>query len=466
MYVFSPRVKPPPHNLTSAIDICQPCLRSPLGLQGDRPMLKKIACSLFIVLLGISLLRKPVFAQPTQAGYTRMILTFRKNATPEEKRKILSSIKCAIPVEDLPGFNIAIIEVPKARTLAIMEESKNSPSLRAAEKDFRINWIKDVDESPSLSASFEQAQGFAQNARFHWPWGQHQPSTPGIHWNLRRLKAPQAWVKTQGNGVRVAIIDTGVDCAHPDLNCNLSDGANMTNAATPPMDDNGHGTHVAGIIAGQGKDGGVFGVAPRVTLIPVKVLSADGSGNLSDVVSGIYWAMTHGAQVINMSLGAPTAATALEQAVHKAYQAGVVIVAAAGNDGENASRSGETSTVDYPGAYPWVIAVAASDRKDHIAPFSSFGPAVDITAPGDNILSTVPNGYEKMSGTSMASPHIAGVAALAIASGISGPESVKGALNSSSSLLCPKVIFRGPECAPATDEGNGIPDASKIVALR
>ncbi len=395
-----------------------------------------------------------------------MILTFRKNATPEEKRKILSSIKGAIPVEDLPGFNIAIIEVPKARTLAIMEESKNSPSLRAAEKDFRINWIKDVDESPSLSASFEQAQGFAQNARFHWPWGQHQPSTPGIHWNLRRLKAPQAWVKTQGNGVRVAIIDTGVDCAHPDLNCNLSDGANMTNAATPPMDDNGHGTHVAGIIAGQGKDGGVFGVAPRVTLIPVKVLSADGSGNLSDVVSGIYWAMTHGAQVINMSLGAPTAATALEQAVHKAYQAGVVIVAAAGNDGENASRSGETSTVDYPGAYPWVIAVAASDRKDHIAPFSSFGPAVDITAPGDNILSTVPNGYEKMSGTSMASPHIAGVAALAIASGISGPESVKGALNSSSSLLCPKVIFRGPECAPATDEGNGIPDASKIVALR
>ncbi len=430
-------------------------------------MLKKIASySLLVGLLGVLLPIEPVLAQSTQAGYTRMILTFRKNATPEEKQKIVSSIKGAIPVQDLPGFNIAIIEVPKAQTLSIMEESKNSASLRAAEKDFRINWIKDVDENPSLSSAFQEAQGLTQDARFHWPWGKHQPSTPGIHWNLRRIKAPQAWVKTQGNGVRVAIIDTGVDCAHPDLNCNLSDGANMTNAKTPPMDDNGHGTHVAGIIAGQGKDGGVFGVAPRVTLIPVKVLSADGSGNLSDVVSGIYWAMTHGAKVINMSLGAPTSATALEQAVHKAYQAGVVIVAAAGNDGENASRDGGASTVDYPGAYPWVIAVAASDRKDHIAPFSSFGPAVDITAPGDNILSTVPSGYEKMSGTSMASPHIAGVAALAIASGISGPQSLKEALNSSSSLLCPKVIFRGRQCAPATDEGHGIPNAAKIVALK
>ena len=239
----------------------------------------------------------------------------------------------------------------------------------------------------------------------------------------------------------------------------------MTNSSTPPIDDNGHGTHVAGIIAGQGKDGGVFGVAPQVTIIPVKVLNADGSGNLSDVVSGIYWAMTHGARVINMSLGAPTSAAALEQAVHKAYQAGVVIVAASGNDGENASRSGGASTVDYPGAYPWVIAVAASDRSDHIAPFSSFGPAVDITAPGDGILSTVPNGYEKMSGTSMASPHIAGVAALAVASGASGPESVKAALNTSASLLCPKSVFRGWQCAPSTDEGHGIPDASKIVGL-
>ena len=429
-------------------------------------MLKKTVYSLLAILLGISLQSKSGFAQSTPSGYTRIILTFRKNATPEEKQKIVSSIKGAIPVQDLPGFNIAIIEVPKARTLSIMAESKNSPALRAAEKDFRINWIKDVDENPSLSASFQQARELTQNARFHWPWGQHQPSTPGIHWNLRRLKAPQAWVKTQGNGVRVAIIDTGVDCAHPDLKCNLSDGANMTNPSVPPMDDNGHGTHVAGIIAGQGKDGGVFGVAPEVTLIPVKVLSADGSGNLSDVVSGIYWAMTHGAKVINMSLGAPTSATALEQAVHKAYEAGVVIVAAAGNDGENASRNGGTSTVDYPGAYPWVIAVAASDRKDRIAPFSSFGPAVDITAPGDNILSTVPSGYEKMSGTSMASPHIAGVAALAVASGISSPDSVRQALNSSASPLCAKSIFHGPHCASATDEGHGLPNAAKLVGLQ
>ena len=428
-------------------------------------MIKKLVYSVLVGFVALSLPSAPAFANSTQAGYARMILTFRQNATPEEKQRIISSIKGAVTVQNLEAFNIAIIKVPKAQTPSIMEETKNSQSLRAVEKDFRINWLKDVDGTPSLASSFQQAQGMIQDARFHWPWGKHAPSTPGIHWNIRRLKAPQAWAKTQGSGVLVAIIDTGVDCAHPDLKCNLADGANMTNSSTPPIDDNGHGTHVAGIIAGQGKDGGVFGVAPQVTIIPVKVLNADGSGNLSDVVSGIYWAMTHGARVINMSLGAPTSATALEQAVHKAYQAGVVIVAASGNDGENASRSGGASTVDYPGAYPWVIAVAASDRSDHIAPFSSFGPAVDITAPGDGILSTVPNGYEKMSGTSMASPHIAGVAALAVASGASGPESVKAALNTSASLLCPKSVFRGWQCAPSTDEGHGIPDASKIVGL-
>lgn len=428
-------------------------------------MSKKIALFVLLSLIGISFPHRSAFASSAQAGYARMILTFRQSASPEERRQLISSIKGAVLVQNLEGFNIAIIEIPKTRSLSIMEEAKSSPALKAAEKDFRINWIKDVDGEPSLSSSFEQAQNMMKDASFHWPWGKRQPSVPGIHWNIRRLKAPQAWVKTQGNGVKVAIIDTGVDCSHPDLKCSLIDGANMTKPQTPPMDDNGHGTHVAGIIAGQGKDGGVFGVAPQVTLMPVKVLSADGSGNLSDVVSGIYWAMTHGAQVINMSLGAPTPATALEEAVHKAYQAGVVIVAAAGNDGQNASRSGETSTVDYPGAYPWVIAVAASDRKNHIAPFSSFGPAVDITAPGDNILSTVPNGYEKMSGTSMASPHVAGVAALAIASGDAGPDSVKAALNNSASLLCPKSIFRGRQCAPATDEGHGLPNASKIVGL-
>ncbi len=428
-------------------------------------MIKKLVYSVLVGFVALSLPSAPAFANSTQAGYARMILTFRQNATPEEKQRIISSIKGAVTVQNLEAFNIAIIKVPKAQTPSIMEETKNSQSLRAVEKDFRINWLKDVDGTPSLASSFQQAQGMIQDARFHWPWGKHAPSTPGIHWNIRRLKAPQAWAKTQGSGVLVAIIDTGVDCAHPDLKCNLADGANMTNSSTPPIDDNGHGTHVAGIIAGQGKDGGVFGVAPQVTIIPVKVLNADGSGNLSDVVSGIYWAMTHGARVINMSLGAPTSAAALEQAVHKAYQAGVVIVAASGNDGENASRSGGASTVDYPGAYPWVIAVAASDRSDHIAPFSSFGPAVDITAPGDGILSTVPNGYEKMSGTSMASPHIAGVAALAVASGASGPESVKAALNTSASLLCPKSVFRGWQCAPSTDEGHGIPDASKIVGL-
>ena len=375
-------------------------------------------------------------------------------------------------VENLESFDIAIVEVPKTKTLTLMKEVQKSPFLTAAEKDFKTNWIKDVDAAPSLSSSFQQAQGIVNSAKINWPWKFPKPQQPSasseFQWNMLRIDAPKAWKKTQGKGVNVAIIDTGVDCSHPDLNCSLSDGVNIINPATSPMDDNEHGTHVAGIISGQGQtitvDGQktrVFGVAPQVHIIPVKALDAKGSGYLSDIVLGIYWATSHGAQVINMSLGSPSGATSLEQAVQKAYQAGVTVIAAAGNDGQ-----GNQSTVNYPGAYPWVIAVAASDSKDHIASFSSAGPAVDLITPGVDILSTIPTGYERMSGTSMACPHAVGLAALAIASGASSPEAVKKALNSASKRLCSKKFhqfcLRYP---PATDQGHGLPDAAKIVGL-
>ncbi len=244
-------------------------------------------------------------------------------------------------------------------------------------------------------------------------------------WGVARVKAPDAWSSGQGAGVKVAVIDTGIDCTHPDLQCDFSQGVNLLDQGSTPMDDNEHGTHVSGTIAGRGNGSkGVLGVAPKATLIAVKVLDADGAGSLSDIIKGIDWATTAGVDVINMSLGGPSGSTALQRAVSKALSAGVVVVCAAGNSGPN------PDTVGFPGGYPGVIAVAASDNNDKVASFSSRGDAVAFIAPGVNITSTVPGGgYTKLSGTSMASPHVAGLAALAVERGARGPSGVRQAFS-------------------------------------
>ena len=247
--------------------------------------------------------------------------------------------------------------------------------------------------------------------------------------------------------MKVAVIDTGIDCAHPDLKCDFGSGANIVDPSATPTDDNEHGTHVAGTIAGRG-DGGPIGVAPKATLIPVKVLDAQGSGNLSDIVKGINWATRAGVNVINMSLGGPTGSAALERAVKHALSAGVVVVCAAGNSGPN------PDTVGFPGGYPGVIAVAASDLNDKVANFSSRGNAVAFIAPGVDIASTIPGGgTAKLSGTSMASPHVAGLAALAIERGARGPSGVRAVLSTASSPL--------PGLG-ATEQGAGMIDAARL----
>src|SRR5664279_1380997 len=224
-----------------------------------------------------------------------------------------------------------------------------------------------------------------------------------------------------GDGINVAVLDTGIDLDHPDLAANV-EGEYMALAAAgryrkhrAPDDDNGHGTHVAGIIAAENNSEGVVGVAPDADLYAVKVLDQNGSGYFSDVIDGIYWAIgthdnsTDDIHVINMSLGANSGSYDLSAAVSAAEDAGILIVAAAGNDGE---------AVDYPAAYPGVIAVAATNKKN-VAPYwSSRGDGkgddeVELAAPGVDIYSTYKDGsYETLSGTSMASPHVAGSAAL------------------------------------------------------
>jgi len=241
------------------------------------------------------------------------------------------------------------------------------------------------------------------------------PNDPyyGSQWNLPKIRAPQAWdVVTGTTQVVIAIVDTGVDYTHPDLaSSRLWLGWDFANSDNNPMDDEGHGTHVAGIAgANTNNNRGVAGVCWGCGLLAVKVLGADGSGLTSWVADGIqyaaYWGAAFGKRtVINLSLGSPYPSSVLADAVAYAQGKGALIVAAAGNDGVN--------ELFYPAAYPGVIGVAATDSADQQAFFSNSGAHVDLAAPGVQILSTMLDSqYASMDGTSMATPHVAGVAGL------------------------------------------------------
>ena len=186
----------------------------------------------------------------------------------------------------------------------------------------------------------------------------------------------------------------------------LYKGTNLANCA----DRNGHGTHVAGIIAASLNNVGVAGVAPKVRLVAVKVLSDSGSGYYSDIAEGIVEAVKAGVKILSMSLGGPSDSSVLRDASYWAYQQGAIQVVAAGNSGDGDFT---TDNVAYPAKYSWVIAVAAVDQNYNVPTWSSDGPEVDVAAPGVNVLSTYPGGqYAYMSGTSMATPHVTGVVAL------------------------------------------------------
>lgn len=227
---------------------------------------------------------------------------------------------------------------------------------------------------------------------------------------LNTVRVPQAWdvSKTTGSQI-VAVLDTGVDAGHPDLVGHLVTGYNATSTTRPnPVDDNGHGTMVTGIIAANANNGvGVAGVGWSAKAMPVKVAGSNGVANDLDIVEGIDWAITHGATVLNLSFASPGDNSVLHDAVKRAIAKGVVVVAAAGNDG--------SAVVQYPAAYPEVIAVAATNAGGVLTDFSSYGDWVDVAAPGWDILSTTLRGtsqYAYCSGTSCSAPIVAGVVAL------------------------------------------------------
>ena len=234
-------------------------------------------------------------------------------------------------------------------------------------------------------------------------------------WGLPQVNAPAAWGQSTGAGVTIAVVDTGVDLNHPDLAGKIVSGWDFVNGNSTPQDDHGHGTHVAGIAAATTNNSlGVAGLGWDAKVMPVKVLDSEGSGYDSDVAEGITWAVNHGARVINLSLSGEGWSQTLQDATDYAFSHGALVVAAAGNCGDPTNYPCVNyNPVIYPAANPNVLAVGATTSSDIRASFSEYGYFVDVTAPGYSIYSTVWNDtYTSMSGTSMASPLVAGLASL------------------------------------------------------
>ena len=213
-----------------------------------------------------------------------------------------------------------------------------------------------------------------------------------------------------GKGIKIGILDTGIDYLHEDLSKNYKGGYNFIDNNTDARDYNSHGTHVAGIIAALDNDIGVVGVAPDAYIYSVRVLDYAATGTASDITAGLEWCLNNNIQIINMSLGACEDSISVRRAIDVLYDNGILLIAAAGNSGNG---MGTGDSIDNPARYDNVTAVGATDINDNRASFSSTGPKLEISAPGKDIYSLLPgNKYASLSGTSMASPHVAGVAAL------------------------------------------------------
>lgn len=231
-----------------------------------------------------------------------------------------------------------------------------------------------------------------------------------IDWGLELMKIPSLWRLSKGEGAKVAVLDTGISDVHPDLRDAIKDAKDFTGSNSGIYDKQGHGTHVAGTIAARENSSGVIGVAPKADLYIAKVLGDNGSGSGHWIAAGIRWAIEQGVDIISMSLGSPVKTPVIESAVYQAIDAGVHVIAAAGNAGPS------TGTVGYPAAYNGVLAVGAMDNQRRVSRFSSRGQQVDLVAPGQDILSCYPaKGLAKLSGTSMATPFVSGVVALKVA---------------------------------------------------
>lgn len=366
----------------------------------------------------------------------QVVVSFSKNATPQEKsavlRKTSTQIASKIKIE---SPNSVVINVNK-NYHRINSQLRRNSSVKFVEPNYLVHAAR----IPNDSLFAEQ-------------WGLYNLGQNGGQANSG-IDAPDAWNVTTQSLTVVAVVDTGIDYNHPDLATNIwvnsSDPVNGVDddhdgyvddsrgwnflASNPNSDDDaGHGTHVAGIIGGVGNNNiGITGVSWSVKLMALKFLDANGEGNTADAANAIDYAVSHGAKIINTSWGGSSYSQTLYDAVQRANDKGILVVAAAGNEGINTD-----SAPDYPADFdlPNIISVAAADRYDKLSLFSNYGKtSVDLAAPGEEILSTVPafvspSGYESYSGTSMATPFVSGAAALYLGKfPVSGAPQIKAAI--------------------------------------
>ncbi len=332
-----------------------------------------------------------VQAQTVPAEYVpgRVIVKFRSGISPDKISQFRSEFDAAI-VAEVPQLRMAVLQLNQADVSRAIRRLRARSDIEYAEPDY-----------------------------IGYPtWDPNDPAyVSGQQWALAKIQASQAWDLSRGQGVIIAVLDTGVDVNHPELQGRLLPGYSFTTDNTDVSDRCGHGTHVTGIIAANTNNGvGIAGVAPEAMILPVKVMDRYQPnygcyGSYSDFARGIVYAVDRGAKVINMSFGGTAFSYSLQDAVTYAAQRGVLLVAAAGN--------ANSSTPFYPAYFSEVMAVAGTDGSDNRYSRSNYGDWIDISAPATGIYSLYYDGsnstYVYMSGTSMAAPHVAAVAGLLLA---------------------------------------------------
>lgn len=336
-----------------------------------------------------------MFSEEKEYSNNELLIKFQDIATAADKKRIfqLNDLK---EVDQLKMGNISLVQVPKGMELEAL-----------AQELLKDKLVEHVEPNYHVESTFT-------------------PSDSGYkkQWYLKTIEASNAWNDTKGSPrVKVAIIDGGVQKNHPEFKGKIVDPFNMvTNSTSYSADE--HGTHVAGIIAARNNGSGTVGVAPNVKIMPINVFQGTGA-EMMTIVKAISYAIDHHADIINMSLVSYDYSSILKDAVDTAKSNGVVVVAAAGNN--------DTYLKSYPASFDSAIAVSATDSSDQISYFSNYGSYIDLSAPGEDIYSTVPtNKYESMDGTSMASPVVSGVAALVLSKNpFLSPEKVKDILKKS-----------------------------------
>jgi len=357
----------------------------------------------------------------------------------DEEPSFRADVELDLPIPDdadfVPGRVIvgfhgpadeAALPLPQAPDLGVLTRLRSWPELDAALYALPddANVIDAVERMRDTGAYLYVEPDYRRYALVNDPYRSYQ-------WNLDAVDAEGAWAYSTGSGATVAVLDTGVTSGSSDGIGNLATGYDFVNSDSDASDDNGHGTHVAGTIgAATDNAAGVAGLAYDATILPVKVLDQNGAGSISDIVSGMNYAVSQGAEVINMSIGGASYAASEATAVANAYSSGLFVAAASGNSG--------ASSVEYPGGYSGAVAVGATDYNDARASYSNYGTALDIMAPGGDVTAddngdgyadgVVQETYDPTwgfyfwEGTSMASPHVAAAAALLMASGATNTE--------------------------------------------